>query len=482
MKGTNRTGRKPAVLHYAAAIALVGLATAARFPLQGALGADVPFLLYFPALLAAAWFGGFGPGLVASLLSAFAAAFFWMRPEGGAVSLTAGHALQLFLFLAISTFMCWLVERLHGSIRRLDHAHGRIEQILATMTDGFAILDRDWRYVYVNVRGAEIARHPAHELLGKKLWDLFPEEVGGASYRQLQKAMQQNVPVHYETFYEKFGRWFEVRGYPAEEGLALYVADITEKKHIELAVKHELEGQVAEKTRELAQRNEALEALTHTLAHDLRAPLRAISGFSKILLEDYAKRLDEEGQDFCRRIAEAGHHAEKMMADLLEFARLSHAPLPKERLVLDRLVTRVLERLAEDIQKTGANVAVRRPLPDVFGNETVLEQALTNLITNALKFRRDEVSPRVTIGAEKLDGKVTLSVVDNGIGIAPEHVARLFRPFQRLTTQRSGSGLGLSIVKKGVERMGGRVGMDSKAGEGSRFWIMIPAAEALGVN
>jgi len=465
-------------LHYAAAVALVGLATALRLPFQGALGAEVPFLLYFPAVLAAAWFGGFGPGLVAGLLSALAAAFFWMPPAEGFPPLTTGNVIQLMLFLAVTAFMSSVIERMHRSIRRLDYAHGRIEQILASMTDGFAILDRDWRYVYVNQRAAEITRRPPEELLGKRLWDLFPDEVGGASYRQLQKAMQENVAVHYETFYATFGRWFEVRGYPAEEGLALYVADITEKKNIELAVKHELEAQVAEKTRELAQRNEALEALTHTLAHDLRAPLRAISGFSRFLLEDHAERLDEEGQDFCRRIADAGHHAEKMMADLLDFARLSHVPLPKERLALDHLVTRVLERLAEDIQKIGANVAVTRPLPDVFGNETVLDQALTNLITNALKFRRDEVPPRVTIGAEKFDGKVRLSVVDNGIGIAAEHAERLFRPFQRLTTQRAGTGLGLSIVKKGIERMGGRVGVESTAGEGSRFWIIVPAAEA----
>jgi PAS domain S-box-containing protein len=470
-----RKARKGCVQRYGVAIILVLLATVLRFPMQSLLGDTVPFLLYFPAVLGAAWFGGFGPGIAAGILGALAAHFLWMQSDGQVASLTAAESVQLVLFLAISAFMSWLIESFHRSIRGLSYAHGRIEQMLSSMTDGFAILDREWRYIYVNDRAAEMARRPRDQLLGRKLWDLFPDEVGGASYAQLDKAMRETVPVHYETFYEGFGRWFEVRAYPADEGLALYVADITEKKNIELAVKHELEAQVAEKTRELAERNESLEALTHTLAHDLRAPLRAVNGLTSILLEDYAGVLDQAGQDYCQKIVAAGQHAEKMMSDLLEFARLSQASVPTKRLPLDGVVSRVLEHLKEDIRSTGANVDVRRPLPDVFGNETVLEQALTNLVSNALKFRRDDVPPRVSIGAERVDGKVKLSVTDNGTGIAPEHTEKLFRPFQRLTTRRSGTGLGLSIVKKGVERMGGKVGVQSKAGEGSSFWILIPA-------
>jgi len=363
--------------------------------------------------------------------------------------------------------------------RKLEEAHKRTEQILASMTDGFAIFDEQWRYVYVNERAAEITRKTRQELLGKKLWDLFPDEIGKLSYQQLTRAMLENVPVQFENLYEPWGKWFDLRAHPSREGLALYFADITEKKNLQLAVTQELEKRVGEKTKELEDRNKSLEALSYGLAHDLRAPLRAIEGFTTLLREEYAPLLKGDGNLFCEKIASSTRHAEKLMVDLLEYGRLSHAVLPISTVDLEACVTGVLQQLAPEIQEKSAEVAVERPLPKVRANSTVLQQVLTNLIGNALKFRNREVSPVIRIRVEDGGGSVKIFVKDNGLGIAPDHIPKIFKPFERLhgKDKYPGTGLGLSIVQTGVQRMGGNLGVESQPGKGSEFWVELPKAD-----
>lgn len=464
-------------LRYAVALLSVLAATALRLPFQPLFGHSVPFLLYFPAVLFASWFGGLGPGLLAALLGALASSFFWMEPYMAFAPLSFQTSLQLLLFLAVSGFMSWLVNLLHTSVDSLNAAHRRIAQVLGNMSDGFMIFDRDWRYVYVNDSGARIAQHPREELLGRIVWDLFPDEVGHPAWVQLTQAMRDQVPVHFEYYYPGFQRWFEFKAYPAQEGLALYVADITEKKHLHEAITSQLEKRVAEKTAELESKNQSLQALTHSLAHDLRAPMRAIAGFASVLLEDHADHLGPEAQQLGSKILNASKHAEKLMTNLLEYSRLAHVDLPIAPVDLQAVTEVVLRRLAEEIRDSGGRVEVKRPLPVVLGNETVLDQALTNLITNGLKYAKEGESPIVSIFAENKGERVRIVVADGGIGIAPEHIKKLFRPFERIARAKPGTGLGLSILAKGVERMGGSYGVESNLGKGSRFWIELSAAD-----
>lgn len=469
---------RPSWKRYGAAVSVVAGATVVRFPLEGVLGNEVPFLFYFPAVLASAWYGGVGPGLAAGVLGAFGAQWFWMEPRNAFAALTVSNVLQIGFFLAIAGFMSWLIESLGQTIVRAQKAQQQIEQNLSSMTDAFVILDREWRYRYLNDRGVEISQRPRQELIGKKLWEVFPADIGTVAHRELNRAMQEGVAVHFENFSPSLKGWFEVRAYPSEAGLTLYVADITQEKNIEEAVKRELEQQVAEKTRELAERNEALEALAHTLAHDLRAPLRTIGNFAEMLREDLGKKLNEQEEDYFKRIEQAAAHGQRMLAELLEYARLSHAFVPIGQLDVGKIVARVVEQLREEIKVTKGEVIVGDRLPGVMGNETVLELALTNLLGNALKYSRAGVPPVVRVGAEELDGNVRLWVLDNGTGIPKDQLEKLFTPFQRLTHEKPGTGLGLSLVKKGVERMGGTVGMESTVGEGSKFWICLPGRRA----
>lgn len=244
----------------------------------------------------------------------------------------------------------------------------------------------------------------------------------------------------------------------------------------------ELSERVVERTAELAERNAELDAFAYTVSHDLRAPLRAMRGFGQALLEDYGGVLDAEGRDYAERIVGAAGRLDTLISDLLAYSRLTRAELAPGRVALAAVVAQVLRERSAELEAAGAAVEIESTLPDVTAHGGTLAHVLGDLVGNAVKFVRAGVDPRVRLRAESRGGAVRLWVEDNGIGIEPEHLERIFRPFERLHGRESypGTGIGLAIVSKGVERMGGSVGVESAPGEGSRFWLELPAAAAGG--
>ena len=244
----------------------------------------------------------------------------------------------------------------------------------------------------------------------------------------------------------------------------------------------ELERRVSERTAELQEANAALQAFAYSVSHDLRAPVRAVQGVAQALLEDFGHQLEPAAQGYARRITAAAQRMEALIEDLLAYSRLSRADLRLQRVELSSLVDEILAQLGEEAERRQAQVTVERPLPDVIGHRITLAQVVTNLLANALKFTAPGVSPKIRIWAERPSGHVRLWIEDNGIGIAPEHRGRVFEVFQRLhgSDEYPGTGIGLAIVQKGVERMGGRAGVESGEGLGSRFWVELP--EAGGAN
>jgi signal transduction histidine kinase len=241
----------------------------------------------------------------------------------------------------------------------------------------------------------------------------------------------------------------------------------------------ELEERVAERTTQLQETNAELDAFAYSASHDLRAPLRAMHGFSRAILEDYSDGLDDTGKDYARRIVEAAERLDTQIEDLLSYSRLSREELKVKPFALERSVDEAVGLMKEAIVEREAAVVVERPLPAVLGHEPTLRTVVTNLISNGIKFVAPKERPRLRIRAEKRLGGIRLWVEDNGIGIPPEHLGRVFRVFERLQSvkQFGGTGVGLAIVRKGVERMGGRVGVESTVGRGSRFWIELPSPE-----
>jgi PAS domain S-box-containing protein len=261
--------------------------------------------------------------------------------------------------------------------------------------------------------------------------------------------------------------------------------DISERKQHEEALRQaqealteyaaQLEARVAERTVALEHSVTLLESFCYTIAHDLRAPLRSLEGFSQALIEDYSDKLDDVGQDYARRIIGAARRMSRLVEDLLAYGRLSSMELPCRPLDLEMQVDDIVEQFAHEIQQKKAEIRIARPLPEAWADPVVLNQVITNLFTNALKFVDSGKRPVIEFSIIQSDTAVRLHVKDNGIGIAPEYQERIFNVFERLHPAKfPGTGIGLAIVRKGVERMGGSCGVISEAGAGSTFWIELP--------
>jgi signal transduction histidine kinase len=231
--------------------------------------------------------------------------------------------------------------------------------------------------------------------------------------------------------------------------------------------------ELALRTAELHDSLQTMQTFTYSIAHDLRAPLRALMSFSAMVVDEYASRLDEPGKDCLNRIKAAARKMDMLVSDLLAYGQLTHVEVTAIPISLEQAVNRALHDMSAEIRTRQAEVEVKRPLPTIIGNVMLLNQILVNLIDNALKFVPTDKIPQITIYSEHRDNCERLCVRDNGIGIAPAYHARVFDLFARLhkPTEYSGTGIGLALVKKAMDRMMGKVGVESAPGEGSCFWL-----------
>lgn len=240
----------------------------------------------------------------------------------------------------------------------------------------------------------------------------------------------------------------------------------------------DLERNVEMRTAELRDTNGQLEEFVYSIAHDLRAPLRAMQGFSSLLVDTYGELLPPEGKNFAERILRSAEAMDAITLDLLAYGRMARSEVSLGPVAVEAVWEAAVFQCEKAIEETGAQVEAAVPLPLLQAHAPILTQVLANLLSNALKFAREGEMPRVLLRAEEIDDTtVRLWVEDNGIGIAPQYQQRIFRVFERLNGAKyQGTGIGLSIVRKGVERMGGTIGLESEVGSGSRFWIQLPKA------
>ncbi len=270
----------------------------------------------------------------------------------------------------------------------------------------------------------------------------------------------------------------------AERANALLDQEIKERKQIEKSLHLlkaqlldravQLESLVKQRTTELTETNAQLESFVYAVAHDLRAPLRAMQGFAEILTTDAGACLSERTKDCATRINKAAQFMDALLIDLLTFSQISQQRLQLSPVHLAPVVEAVLARMSEELKKQQAREEHPGPWPHVLAHEPTLHQVLFNLASNALKFNKPGAPPSLTLRSEARPGGVRVWVEDHGIGIAAAYQSQIFMPFTRLNGEKyAGTGIGLAIVKKGIERMGGKVGVESVEGVGSRFWIEL---------
>lgn len=334
--------------------------------------------------------------------------------------------------------------------------------------------------------GAErIFGYTAEQIIGKPVTMLMPAERKTEEQTILARLQRGERVDHFQTVrVRKDGRaiYVSLTISPIRDdeghviGASKIARDITELKIAQEKLENhaaELEAKVLERTAKLEDMVAELETFSYSLSHDMRAPLRAIHSFTEIILNDYGP-LIPEGADYLRRVIRAARRMDRLINDLLGFARLSRGEIERVPVDVDRLVREIIQERPE-LLPPRARVTVTGTLPPVLGNDASVTQCLTNLLGNAVKFVAPGVIPEVEVFAESAGETVKICVRDNGIGISPEGQRRVFTIFHRLhpLERYEGTGVGLAIARKAAERMGGTVGVQSAEGLGSTFWIEL---------
>lgn len=363
---------------------------------------------------------------------------------------------------------------------KLIFSEKQFRSSLDTMLEGIQIISFDWRYLYVNNTVASQGKYSREELLGSTMMEKYPGIENTSLFRTLDQCMKNRVSENLENEFvypDGSKGWFELSIQPAPEGILILSIDITERKKAEYVAKklnEELEKKVEERTEQLQEVNKELEAFTYSVSHDLRAPLRAVNGYAKMIEEDYSSVLNDEGK---RLLSVVQHNARKMgilIDDLLAFSRLGKQDIQKTNLDMSELAEGALIELNKSI-KHKAEVKIYKLHPTQ-GDYGLISQVMVNLISNAIKYSSRKEEPCVEICSEQKDNHIVYSVKDNGVGFDMKYAHKLFGVFQRLHRMEEfeGTGVGLAIVQRIVHKHGGRVWADAKINEGAVFYFSLP--------
>lgn len=472
---------RPAFVRYSVAVLAVAVTIGLREILTPYVGVRTPNVSLVVAVVFSSWFGGFGPGILATALSAAADWYFVLSPHTGDVE----QRVALILYFAQGILVSYLIDALGRSRRRIN-------TIVASISDGFAVFDSHWRIVYVNENGAGMAGLAPEDMVGRSVWELFPESAGTLFEERMKESMRDRRPMTFEYYSETRQRWFEHTAYPSPDGLTLFTRDITDRKkdrtELEAAkaeiekMNEQLERRVQQRTAQLHATIKELEAFSYSVSHDLRAPLRAIDGFSKLLSEDYYSRLDAEGRRLIDVIRNSTVRMGHLIDGLLAFSRLGRQALASSEVDMTDLAHDALTEA--ETAETGRNVKIQiGKLPPAMGDRVLFKQVFINLLSNALKFTRGKDPAVIEVGCTPDGDQNVFYVRDNGVGFDMQYADKLFGVFQRLhgVNEFEGTGLGLAIVQRIVHRHGGRVWAEGAVGQGATIFFSLPKLKPISV-
>lgn len=355
-------------------------------------------------------------------------------------------------------------------------------RLLELSSDAIIVRELEGRILFWNSGAEELYGWPRAEALGK-------------NKNQLLKTVFSEPLEEIHAKLLRDGRWSGELTQTRRDGRRIYVStrwvfdpetsnrparvlitdnDITLQKQAEDLMRSEakrLDALVEQRTATLRETIGELEAFSYSISHDMRAPLRAMQGYSQALLSDYAQSLDAEAKHYLDRIFRASNRLDLLIQDVLAYSRMSKGDIDLHPVELGQLLDDIIATTPEFQGK----VTIEGPLDQVLGHEAYLTQCLSNLLSNAIKFVQPDTAPRVRVWTERLDGAVRVWFEDNGIGIDPSHQDRIFQMFGQVHPEKKygGTGIGLAIVRKAVQRMSGEVGVESELGKGSRFWLLL---------
>ena len=380
----------------------------------------------------------------------------------------------------------------------LQTSRDLLSSVLSSSLDGITVLSavRDeagavvgFECELVNPQGEKLLGTTAEDLVGHRVRAIMPEQEEMGLIDAYRDVVETGEPFDAEVRYDtgEGETWFQVMAVSVDDGVAVTFRDISERKEAAQAM--------AAANAKLERRNRALRDFAYIASHDLQEPLRKIRAFSNLVLEDYGDAVDETGHHYLERMQDAAERMSQLINDLLVYSRITTQAQPFEPVDLEAVAQNVRSDLDLQIADVDGTVEVG-DLPTVEADPTQIRQLLQNLIGNGLKFHRPDTPPHVRVAGTvepappdlqqsgRLDASCSeicrLTIADNGIGFEESHADRIFSPFKRLhgRDEYEGTGMGLAICRRIVERHGGDITAESTPGEGTTFTVLLPVARA----
>lgn len=445
-------------------------------------------LFMFP-IIVSALLGGLGPGLVATAVAALGVSYLAIPPVHS-LRIAAGHDLLQWSFLIINgVAVSVLSEWLRRALDKAENDRRLLDSVIANTSDAVFVKDAQGRYQLANAAAADFVGKPPEAIVGHDDRQLFPETSARVVMAVDQAVMAGGrTQTHEEqlltfdgrslVFLVTKGPVFDAAGGVA--GVFGIARDISERRRADdeqARVNALLEQRVTERTAELQSAKHELEELAYALTHNLRAPLRAIGGFSQLLTEHLAGQLDAEAADCLAQIARANSAMAGMLDGLLALLRCTRGELRREQIDVSALATRLLDEIAaaEPQRRVAREVAAGL---EVFADAPMFALALRHLLDNAWKFSRSRDAALIRVGPGEIDGKAAVCIADNGAGFDMAHAGQLFQPFLRLHRQDefAGIGIGLATVQRIIQRHGGKIVARAAPGAGASFCFFLPSA------
>ncbi|MEX1211309.1 MAG: PAS domain S-box protein [Balneolaceae bacterium] len=369
------------------------------------------------------------------------------------------------------------IHDLKEAQEELELAYEDRTRILESIGDAFFTVNPDWVVTYWNGEAERLLQRPREEILGKNIWEVYPDAVELDFYTQYHWAMRTGEIARFEEFYPTAGFWLEVTAYPSDDGLSIYFRDVTERKEAEQEMR-DLNRQLQDHSEKLELINKELEQFAYVASHDLQEPLRMVTNFLSKLEKHLGENLDDSSRLYMHFAVDGATRMRQVILDLLDYSRAGESTDPDREVDLESVTRRAWQALQSRVDATNGMLKTDfRTGRTVQSDPVLLKQILQNLLSNSLKYHRDGVPPEVTISTRILDDGWELEVTDNGLGMEEEYLDKIFVIFQRLhrADEYEGTGIGLAIVQKMVRQLKGQITVTSIPGEGSSFRIQFPA-------